>query len=256
MAVVIQPKTGGQSQRPAGREVPADDGRQIMRGLVETEAVTITQTAIHLDTRDEIFPTEAATPGGSFESQRPADPGSVAKLPGMATGQRLGCQRVEREIPSLPGCRQQQLKLQFVIVPLAQNGICGRGIGFDVVAFDFLHDLVGIANLFVFHVEHGIDHVLALEDAEAIFHPEPGENGAVAERALSVQVELSRPPGRCSVFQLEPIGHEVSASALCRKIGERFDLEAARFLKIVVVGHKVWAFLSISGHDEAGGKNN
>ena len=39
--------------------------------------------------------------------------------------------------------------------------------GFDVVAFDFLHDLVGFANLFVFQVEHRIDQVLALEQAKA-----------------------------------------------------------------------------------------
>lgn len=255
MAVRIQPKTGGQSQRPAGGKVPADDGRQIMRGFVETEAMTITQPSVDLDPRDEILSTETAKPGGSFESQLPADPGSVAKLPGIATGQRLGCQRIEREIPSIPRCRQQQLKLQLVIVPLAQNGIWGRVIGFDVVAFDFLHDLVGFANLLVFQVEDRIDHVLALEQAEAIFQPEPRENGAVAERALSVQVELSRPPGRGSVFQLEPIGQEVSAFALGRKIGEGCDLETAGFLKIVVVGNKVRALLSICGHDPAGGKN-
>ena len=134
-----------------------------------------------------------------------------------------------------------------MIVPLPQNRVGRRVIGFDVVAFYLLHDLVGFADLLVFDVEHGINNMFALEQSKAIFQSEPGENSAVAECTLRVEVEFGGPPGRRAIFELDPIGVEVSTSALCSQIGEVLDLEAARFLEIVIVGDEVRALLSLSG---------
>src|SRR4029077_683770 len=121
-----------------------------------------------------------------------------------------------------------------------------RMIGFHAVAFYLLHDLVGFAGLLEFDVEHGINNMFALEQPKAIFQSEPGENSAVAECALGVEVEFGGPPGCCAIFKLDPIGVEASASALCSQIREVLDLEAAWFLEIVIVRNEVGALLSLS----------
>src|SRR5580693_2566311 len=134
-----------------------------------------------------------------------------------------------------------------MMMPLSQDSVGRRMIGFHVVAFYLLHDLVGFADLLVLDVKHRVDDMLAAEQTKAIFQSEPGENSAVAECALRVEVEFGGPPGRCAIFELDPIGVEVSTCALCSQIGEVLDLEAARFLEIVIVGDEVRALLSLSG---------
>src|SRR5579864_3112211 len=137
-----------------------------------------------------------------------------------------------------------------MIVPLSQNRVGRRMIGFDVVAFYLLHDLVGFADLLVFDVKHRVDGMFALEQTKAILQPKSGENSAVAECALAIEVEFGGPPGGCAIFKLDPIGVEVSASALCGEIGEVLDLQAARFLEVVIVGNEVGALLSLSGKSQ------
>src|ERR1700739_3155733 len=141
-----------------------------------------------------------------------------------------------------------------MIVRLPQDRVGRRMIGFDVVAFHFLHDLVGFADLLVFDVEYRVDGMLALEQTKAIFQTEPGENSAVAECALTIEVEFGGPPGGCAIFKLDPIGVEVSASALSGEIGEVLDLQAARFLEIVIVRDEVGTLLSVTAYKEAGEK--
>ena len=115
----------------------------------------------------------------------------------------------------------------------------------DVVTFDLFQDLVGAADLLVLKVEHGIDEVLALEKTNAVLPAEAGEDGAVVERGLTVEVDLGRPPGGGAVLELGPESMKVVAAALGAEGGEILDLEAAGFLKIVVVGHDVGAFLRL-----------
>jgi hypothetical protein len=63
---------------------------------------------------------------------------------------------------------------------------------------------------------------------------------------LTIEIKLSGPPRGGTIFKLQPIAGEVVASALSSKIREVFHLEAARLLKIVIVGYKVGAFLGIT----------
>ena len=139
-----------------------------------------------------------------------------------------------------------------MIVFLASDGVGDGIVGFDIVTLDFFQDLVGAAGLLVFDVENGIDEVLALEKAEAVLPAEAGEDGAVAESGLAVEVELGGPPGGRAVFELGPEGVKVVAAALGAEGGEVLDFEAARLLEIVVVGDDVRTLLRRRGRDESG----
>ena len=130
-----------------------------------------------------------------------------------------------------------------MIMLLASDGVGISIVGFDVVAFDLFQDLVGAAGLFVFDIEHGIDEVFALEKAETVLPAEAGEDGAVVERGLPVEVELGGPPGRGAVFELGPESVKIVAGALCGEGGEVFDFEAAGFLEIVVISDDVGTLL-------------
>ena len=64
--------------------------------------------------------------------------------------------------------------------------------------------------------------------------------------ALAVEIELGGPPGGRAVFELGPVGVEIIAAALRAEGGEVFDLEAAGFFEVVIVGDDVGALLRVS----------
>ena len=96
----------------------------------------------------------------------------------------------------------------------AGNAVGYCVIGFDVVALDFLQNLIGAAGLFIFDIENGINEVLPLEQAKAVLPAKAGEDGAVMEGALAVEVKFSSPPCGGAVFELAPEGVKVVASPL------------------------------------------
>jgi len=138
----------------------------------------------------------------------------------------------------------------FVLPP--QGGVGISEVGFSVVPFDFLQNLVGTAFLLVFDVEHGIHEVLALQKTKAILPAEPGKDCAVVERGLGVEIGLGGPPGLHAVLEFAPEGVEVVACALGAEGGKILDFEMAGLLQIVVVGHDVGILLSERRRSEGG----
>src|SRR5207302_5756342 len=57
--------------------------RQIMRGVMQSKAVAVTQSAIKFRTHAEIFTAEAASVGTGQQRQRTAYANGIAKFPGL-----------------------------------------------------------------------------------------------------------------------------------------------------------------------------
>src|SRR5271157_1591916 len=133
-----------------------------------------------------------------------------------------------------------------MVVPLAQDGVGIGVVGFDVVAFNFLDDLVRLADLLVLDIDHGIDEMLALERTEAVFPAKTGEKGAVVKGCLPVKIKLGRPPGGGAVLEFNPEGMEAIARALRTSRGEILHLEVSGLLEVMIVSHDVRTFLSES----------
>src|SRR5712664_388519 len=81
MAVVVQTKAGRNPQRPAGRHIPGENGRQVLRSIMKTKTLPVTQAAIHLGAANEVLRTESAALRGSLQSERPAGAEGVAEFP-------------------------------------------------------------------------------------------------------------------------------------------------------------------------------
>src|SRR5256886_17224472 len=122
------------------------------------------------------------------------------------------------------------------------------------MAFAFLEDLVSAVFVFILNIENGIDEVLALQRPEAILPAETGEHRAVVKGGLTVQVKLCGPPGGRPVFKLGPVGVEAVTAPLGANSGEILDLKVAGLFQIVIVGHKIRAFLSNGRGSRAKGK--
>jgi len=243
MAIVVEAEAGRKPECPVGRQVPGDNGRQVMRSVVQTEAVTIAKSAVHLNAGNEVLRTEVAALRRSFERKRAARADGVSEFPGIASSHVLGSDRVFGDVPSVESFREQQFELEFVIVFLAGDGVGVGVVGFDVMSFDFFENLVGAAGLLVLEVEHGIDEVLALEKTYAILDAEAGEDRAVSEGGLAVEVEFRGPPGGRAIFEFSPERVEVVAAALRAEGREVFDFEVAGFFQVVIVGDDVRTLL-------------
>src|SRR5579859_7089194 len=114
------------------------------------------------------------------------------------------------------------------------------------MSFDFFQDLVSTAFVFVLHVQDRVDEMLAPKRPEPVLPANPGENRAVSKGRLAIEVKLGGPPCGRPVFELHPIGMKVVAAALRAEGREILNLQVPRFLKVVIVGHKVGILLSRS----------
>src|SRR5579863_3553993 len=94
--------------------------------------------------------------------------------------------------------------------------------------------------------------MLELKWTNAVLPTKAGENSAVIEGRLPIEIELSRPPGRGSIFKLCPKGIKIIAATLCAKGRKIFHLQAAGFFEIVIVSNDVRTFLRSRGQCECG----
>src|SRR6266581_9674999 len=117
-----------------------------MRGIVQSEAVTVAEAAVEFNARDEILGAETTALDRGFQSQRAAGPDRVAELPGRV-GKILSSEGILRDIPSFERLGKQELEFQFVFVLLARQSVGTDGVGFAIVAFDLLQDLVRAADV-------------------------------------------------------------------------------------------------------------
>src|SRR5260370_41101566 len=74
------------------------------------------------------------------------------------------------------------------------------------------------------------------------------------ERGLTVQIELSGPPGGGPILQFSPAGVEVVAATLRPERGKVFNFQAAGLLKVVIIRNAVRTLLSpaVMGEDRQG----
>src|SRR6202011_6006140 len=109
-----------------------------------------------------------------------------------------------RKIPTFVIAGENELEFEFVDVFAAGGGIGREKIRFDVVAFNLFENLVRTVLIFILGVKNGVDEVFMLEGTNAVLPAESGEDGAVMESGLAVEVELGGPPGGGAVFKLGP----------------------------------------------------
>lgn len=246
MAVVVQAKTRGDSQRPIRRQIPNQDGRKVVGSVEKAKAVAITEATIHLDARSEVLRTEGAPLGSGRESQWAAHAHGIAKLPGRVRKILCGY-RILRDIPAFDAAGKNKLRFDFLLVFLSQGAV-GRGkIGLNVVAFNLLQDFFGAIEILILYVQNGVDEVFALQWPHAILPANPGKCRAVAKGCLPVEIKRRRPPGLRSILELRPIAVEVVSAALRTEHGGVGNFQVARFLQVVVIGHKVGVLLGPAG---------
>src|SRR5258708_20525893 len=81
MAVVVETKAGRNPQRPAGRHIPAENGRQVLPRIAKAKTVPVAQAAIHLGAANEVLRTQRTTLHGSLQRERPAGSPRVPEFP-------------------------------------------------------------------------------------------------------------------------------------------------------------------------------
>src|SRR5215470_462111 len=160
MAIVVKAESGRKPQRPVRRQVPCNDGCQVVRSLPKTKAVPIPQPSVHFHPGDEVLPAKTAPLCRRFQCQWTANSDRITELPRITSGQRLRSKWIQCEVPSVVRAREQQLQFEFVIMLLPQNCVRNSLIGLDVVPLYLFQDLVRFADLLVLDVEHRIDQVL------------------------------------------------------------------------------------------------
>src|SRR5262249_26052806 len=84
MAVAVEAEGRRQAQSRSGRQAPGEDGRQVVRGVLEAETCRVAEAAVELDAGDEVLAAEGAGAGARRQRQRPAEADSVPELPGRA----------------------------------------------------------------------------------------------------------------------------------------------------------------------------
>ena len=106
---------------------------------------------------------------------------------------------------------------------------------------------VGARDVFVLHVEHRVDGVVAHERPDPILNAEAGKNGGILGCGLTIEVNLGGPRGAGAVLELYCRGSEVAAAIWFTEGGFGFDLEVAGLHQIVGVGEEAGLILRESG---------
>jgi len=101
MTIVVEAEARRQTEGPVGGQVPGNDGREIVRGIVQAKTVAVAESAVEFDSGDEILRAETTVLGGGFQSQRTTGADCVAELPGIASRDVLGGDGVFGDVPSV-----------------------------------------------------------------------------------------------------------------------------------------------------------
>src|SRR5262249_39821826 len=117
---------------------------------------------------------------------------------------------------------------------------------------DFLNDLVGRVEVFVFDVEDRIDKMVAHEWADSILPAPAGKERALAGGGLPIEIKFGGPPCLSSVHKFSPGAQEVAAAFW--RAGRRFkgDLKLARLFEVVIIYDEVGVLSASRGDGPAG----
>src|SRR5262249_40193786 len=115
MAVAVEPCCRRNAQRRSAGDMERHRGRQVMRGVMQTEAVAIAQPTVELRAQGKVLAAELARIRARRQRQWPAYRQSVAEFPGLA-GKILFHDEVFRHVPALEIAAQDQLELDFALL--------------------------------------------------------------------------------------------------------------------------------------------
>src|SRR5437588_11586517 len=101
MTIAVQARGRRYAKGWAARHVESYSRRQVMRGVMQAEAVAVAQPSVKLRSCCKVFPAEAARVRTCRQRERPAHSHSVAKFPRIAGNvllrDEIGRRRVGKE---------------------------------------------------------------------------------------------------------------------------------------------------------------
>ena len=143
-----------------------------MGSIVQSKAVTITQSTIDLGTSRKVFTAQHAALCTCDQRQWTAHSHGVAKFPGLIC-EILFRDHVFRNVPALHVARQNQLQLGF---PFLFMAIIALKKSFAHIVSNYLEQrFIGAIDILEFHVQHRINPMLAEQWAKSVFPPESGK---------------------------------------------------------------------------------
>src|SRR5215472_5774058 len=115
MAVIIQAESGRDPNGPSRRQIPRHARSEVVGCFMQTQGSRFAETAVYLDSHNEILATESAIPRGCPEFQKAADACSVAEFPRIMVIQILNRKRVDSKVPAVEVFRENQFELKLVV---------------------------------------------------------------------------------------------------------------------------------------------
>src|SRR5882724_7193064 len=254
MAVAIQPSRRRDTERRAVGHMEGNRRGQIVRSIVQSEAVAIAQTAVELRTCCEVFPAEAAGIRTCRQRQWPAHRDGIPEFPGIARDVLLG-NHILGQVPPFKVAAQDQLQLHFpfFLATIAST----QEVAHTVMPHHFQQSFVRAVNVLKLCVEHGIDPVLLQERTKTVLKAEAGKQAALIGGGLRIKIKFRCPPCLYAVLQFYGISQESVAGAGKSSGGLGGELQIARLLHVVRVGNKVislrermaWKYHDWRNHD-------
>jgi hypothetical protein len=145
IAVVVKPEVWGETKCRAPRNIPGEDGAEIVRSIGQAKAMNLAKAAIHFGTEREVFAAKIAGLSADGQSESAAGAEGVAKLPRLASKIFLG-NEIFGNIPCLEIAGEDELEFGLALFFAAI--VAGEKVFASVVADDFEQSLVGRVDIF------------------------------------------------------------------------------------------------------------
>ncbi len=146
----------------------------------------------------------------------------------------------------MDGARKDEFRFEFVGLDRLEFRVWRSDVRSS--ADNFFLNAARFADPLIFHIEDGIEKVLALQGTEAVLEAPACEDGSIARCPLAFQIKFRRPTPSNSVFQFHVrCSVEVLAGPRNPHGAESFDLEVPRLFHVMIVGHEVRTFLRSAG---------
>ena len=242
-------EAGREAEAQAFGKLPADERRDVVRGVAQGEGGGVAEAAVGFSAGDELLRAEGAGAAAGSAAQGAGGADGVAELPWLVA-QILFGDEVFGDVPVLDVGGEDELEFGLVLVLAAGVAVGSGQVGLAVVADDFEDGLVGAGDVFVLDVEDRVDDVVAHERADAVLDAEAGKDGRILRGGLAIEIELGGPPGADAVFEFQGGGAVVGAAVGAGQGGFGFDFEVAGLLQVVGVGDEVGLLLGAGSRGE------
>src|SRR5262245_52192098 len=136
---------------------------------METEGVSVAQTAVHLSPGCKVLQSECAGTNTALHTQGPASRQCVAELPGRMD-QVLFRSDVLGEVPALPVARKDDLELDLALLLCTCLAVASSQVVASVVPNHFKKALVGPVDVLILKVDDRVDPVLVHQRTHAVLN--------------------------------------------------------------------------------------